>query len=126
GLIPKSEAGQRALEAGEVVEAQVLEIKADDKGQTRITLSLKALLPAPERPTKTVGSSKLAIGAIVRGKVARIEAYGVFLQVEGVDGREGRGLIPAAELGVARGVDLRKTFPEGTELTAKVLETGEG
>jgi small subunit ribosomal protein S1 len=126
GLIPKSEMGARSLAPGEAVQAQVLEIKADDKGQTRITLSLKALLPAPERPTKTVGTSKLAIGAIVRGKVVRIETYGVFVQVEGESGREGRGLIPAAELGVARGVDLRKTFPEGTELTAKVLETGEG
>ncbi|HSQ62493.1 MAG TPA: 30S ribosomal protein S1, partial [Polyangiaceae bacterium] len=38
----------------------------------------------------------------------------------------GRGLIPAAELGVARGTDLRRNFPEGTELTAKVLETGDG
>lgn len=127
GLIPKSESGQRVLEAGESVEAQVLEIKNDDKGQTRITLSLKALLPPPERPTKTLGlGSGLAIGAIVKGKVVRIEAYGVFIQVDGQSGREGRGLIPTAELGVPRGVDLRKTFPEGTELTAKVLEVGEG
>ena len=62
----------------------------------------------------------------MKGKVTRIEAYGVFVQVEGTEGREGRGLIPAAELGVPRGVDLRKSFPEGTELTAKVLETGDG
>jgi len=123
GLVPKSEMGQRALEPGEAVEAQVLEIKADDKGQTRITLSVKALLPAP---VKTVGGSKLSIGAIVRSKVVRIETFGVFVQVEGTGGREGRGLIPQQELGVARGVDLRKTFPEGTELVAKVLETGEG
>ena len=123
GLIPTSEMRDQPT-AGETVEAQVLEIKDDEKGQTRITLSLKALLPAPERVVKTVGA-KLSIGAIVHGKVVRIESYGVFVQVDGIEGREGRGLVPVAELGVARGVDLRKTFPEGTELTAKVLETGE-
>ena len=30
------------------------------------------------------------------------------------------------ELGVARGADLRKTFPLGTKLRAKVLEIAEG
>jgi len=34
--------------------------------------------------------------------------------------------MPQAELGVPRGTDLRKAFPEGTKVTAKVLETGEG
>jgi small subunit ribosomal protein S1 len=66
------------------------------------------------------------VGSIVKGKVDRIETYGVFLQIEGTSGKAGRGLIPLAELGVPRGTDLRKSFPEGTALTVKVLETGEG
>jgi len=66
------------------------------------------------------------VGAIVQGNVDRVEPYGVFLQVEGTRGRVGRGLIPNAELGTARGADTRKLFPPGTRLTAKVLETGEG
>lgn len=141
GLIPASELSHERgvkpterLQPGEEVEAQVLEIKDEEpsakspKGQKRITLSLKALVEAPARPAPkpSAGGAGLAIGAIVKGKVARIETYGVFVQVDGTEGREGRGLIPAAELDVARGVDLRKAFPEGTELTAKVLETGGG
>ncbi|MFO0672392.1 MAG: S1 RNA-binding domain-containing protein [Polyangiaceae bacterium] len=135
GLVPASELGHDRgvavadrVKAGEELEVQVLDIKDDEKGQKRITLSLKALIPAPERPAtqKRAPGKALAIGTIVKGKVTRIEAYGVFVQVEGTEGREGRGLIPAAELGVPRGVDLRKSFPEGTELTAKVLETGDG
>jgi small subunit ribosomal protein S1 len=132
GLIPASEISHERgipvtdrIKAGETVEALVLEIKDDEKGQKRITLSLKSLLPTPERPARPVGA-KLAIGAVVKGKVTRIETYGVFIQVDGTEGREGRGLIPAPELGVPRGADLRKAFPEGTELTAKVLETGDG
>lgn len=135
GLIPASEMSHDRgvpvtdrIKAGETVEAQVLELKDDDKGNKRITLSLKALLPAPERPAHAPRATgpRPGIGAVVKGKVVRIEAYGVFVQIDGTEGREGRGLIPAAELGVPRGADLRKAFPEGTELTAKVLETGDG
>lgn len=114
---------QDRIEAGQNIEAQVLEIKQDASGKQRVTLSLKAMLPAPERAPAGPG---VRIGAIVTGEVVRIETYGVFIQLEGVEGRGGRGLIPQSELGVARGVDLRKTFPEGTKLTAKVLETGDG
>ena len=70
--------------------------------------------------------SAFGVGAIVTGDVVRIETYGIFVQIEGTDGRSGRGLIPQSELGVQRGVDLRKAFPEGTKVTAKVLETGDG
>jgi small subunit ribosomal protein S1 len=68
----------------------------------------------------------VSVGAVVTGVVERIETYGIFVQLDGTKGRAGRGLVPNAELGVPRGTDLRKTFPEGTKVTAKVLETGEG
>jgi small subunit ribosomal protein S1 len=73
--------------------------------------------PAPE-PTFVVGS-------VVRGKVERIETYGVFVQIDGTRGRGGRGLVPNVELGVPRGTDLHKTFPVGTPMVAVVLETGD-
>ena len=66
------------------------------------------------------------IGGVVSGVVERIETYGIFVAVDGTKGRGGRGLVPNAELGVPRGTDVRKTFPEGTRVTAKVLETGDG
>lgn len=131
GLVPASEiAHERVVvadrvTAGESVEVQVLEIKDDpERGQKRITLSLKALVAAPERPVRATRA--LDIGAVVSGRVVRIETYGVFLQVDGTDGRDGRGLIPVGELDVPRGTDLRKSFPVGAPLTAKILETGEG
>jgi small subunit ribosomal protein S1 len=71
-------------------------------------------------------SVALKVNAIVHGTVERIETYGIFVQVDGTKGRAGRGLVPNAELGVPRGTDLRKAFPEGTKVKAKVLETGEG
>jgi small subunit ribosomal protein S1 len=87
-----------------------------------------SLAPAPDG--LALGSEargpSLVVSAIVSGTVDRIEPFGLFLQLEGTRGRAGRGLIPNAELGVPRGADLRKLFPLGTRLTAKVLETGEG
>jgi small subunit ribosomal protein S1 len=65
-------------------------------------------------------------GSIVKAVVDKIESYGVFVQVDGVPGKAGRGLVPMADLGVPRGADLRKHFSEGTVVTAKVLETGDG
>jgi small subunit ribosomal protein S1 len=130
-LIPASEIAHERVNvadritAGESVDVQILEIKDDEKGLKRITLSLKALLAAPEKPAPKPGAS-LDIGAIVQGRVVRVETYGVFIQVNGTEGRDGRGLIPSAELDTPRGTDLRKAFPENTPLTAKVLENGGG
>lgn len=135
-MIPVSEMGHERgipaadrVTAGETVEAQVLSIKTDEKGKLRVTLSLRALLPVPEGMVRQPGAgatNTLAIGQVVTGEVVRIETYGVFVQVESVEGRGGRGLIPVSELGVQRGVDLNKTFPLGTKLQARIMETGEG
>ncbi|MBK6516500.1 MAG: S1 RNA-binding domain-containing protein [Polyangiaceae bacterium] len=63
----------------------------------------------------------LVAGAHVRGTVASVERYGVFVQIVGTQGRHGRGLVPTAETNTPRGADLRKQFPVGTEVEAKIL-----
>jgi small subunit ribosomal protein S1 len=126
GLLHISELGGKIshpsalLKVGETIDVVVRSI---DKETRRI-----ALAPAPDG--LAVGAEatgpKLVVGAIVSGKVERIEPFGVFLQLDGTRGRQGRGLIPNVELGTPRGADTRKLFPVGTALTAKVLETGDG
>jgi small subunit ribosomal protein S1 len=69
---------------------------------------------------------KFAVGQVVSGTVERVESYGVFLQVDGTKGRAGRGLAPTAELGTPRGADLRKAFPLGSKLKAKIVALEEG
>lgn len=122
GLLHVSEVGKgKTLAAEEVVRVAAKKI---DREARKISLVL-----APDGAE--VGSfvaTKLSVdvGAVVTGTVERIETYGVFVQVDGTKGRAGRGLVPNAELGVPRGTDVRKAFPEGTKVKAKVLETGEG
>jgi small subunit ribosomal protein S1 len=133
GLIPKSEISHErtmnvadVLKAGETVEVSVLDIKETDDPRTprKITLSLKALVAAPELSPEQ--KNKFAVGSVVTGKVEKIETFGLFVQLDGTQGRLGRGLIPNAETGLPRGADLRKSFPEGTPVTVKILETGDG
>jgi small subunit ribosomal protein S1 len=123
GLLHVSELG-RNFTAEDGTEVRVV-IKKLDREAKKI-----GLVPAPDGAevgaTITNVAAELTVGALVNGTVERIETYGIFVQVDGTKGRSGRGLVPNAELGVPRGTDLRKTFPEGTRVTAKVLETGEG
>jgi small subunit ribosomal protein S1 len=123
GLLHVSELG-RQFKAEEGEQVKVV-IKKLDRETKKISL-----VPAPDGAevgaTIAITSSELKVGGVVSGTVERIETYGIFVQVEGTKGRAGRGLVPNAELGVPRGTDLRKAFPEGTKVTAKVLETGEG
>ena len=63
----------------------------------------------------------LVEGSVVAGVVTGVERYGVFVQIDGTRGRNGRGLVPSAETGAPRGADLRKLFPDGAPCTAKIL-----
>jgi small subunit ribosomal protein S1 len=126
GLLHVSELGgkvnhpSQVLKVGQSIDVVVRSV---DAGARKISLA-----PAADGLAvgADAGTPRLLVGAIVSGVVDRIESYGVFLQVDGTKGRVGRGLIPNAELGVPRGTDLRKQFPIGKSLSAKVLETGDG
>lgn len=123
GLLHVSELG-RDFKAEEGEEIRVV-VKKLDRGAKKI-----GLVPAPDGAevgsTIAMADSDIKVNAVVNGTVERHETYGIFVQVDGTKGRAGRGLVPNAELGVPRGTDLRKAFPEGSKVTAKVLETGEG
>jgi len=122
GLLHVSELSKSTkADEGETIRVVVKKI---DRNAKKISL---ALVPeGAEAGTTVTTGIAVKVGAVVTGVVERIEQYGIFVQIDGTKGRAGRGLVPQAELGVPRGTDLRKTFPEGTKVTAKVLETGEG
>ena len=121
GLLHVSELG-RGVKAEEGESLRVV-VKKIDREAKKISL-----VPAPDDAVvgATVSNVAVKVGAVVTGTVERIETYGVFVQVDGTKGRAGRGLVPNAETGLPRGTDLRKALPEGTKVTAKVLETGDG
>jgi len=93
------------------VEVQVLSI---DKNKGRISLGLKQLKVNPW----SVIAEKYPVGAIVKGKVARIATFGAFVQIEdGVD-----ALVHISQLADRRVNKVEDVVKVGQEITAKVIE----
>jgi small subunit ribosomal protein S1 len=63
-------------------------------------------------------SSEIVAGARLKGKVERLEKFGVFVFL--APGRT--GLIPMSETGIPREDDVRRAFPIGAEVEVVVLE----
>jgi small subunit ribosomal protein S1 len=115
--IPRSRqaAIREAVTAGAEIVVMIIGI---DSGKRRIALAL-----APEGAA--VGeemTSSVAVGAVLTGTVDRLEPFGVFVRL--APGQT--GLVPTAELGLARGADVRKSFPLGSEMKVYVLAIEEG
>lgn len=97
--------------AGSTGAFEILSIDLDKK---RIGLALKddATEAAP------AGRVDIVPGARLKGKVERIERYGVFVFL--APGKT--GLIPSSETGVVKDADLPRLFPIGGDVEVAVLE----
>jgi len=106
-----------AVTTGDRVTARILRIEPDRK---RISLSLKALMPAPPpEPTPEVN-----VGQEVEGTVASVKNYGIFVNLPSIGPRVS-GLVPRIETGEARGADLAKRFPVGSPIKAEIIQVDE-
>jgi small subunit ribosomal protein S1 len=123
----RSPDGSLKAALGDTFRARVVAV--DPEGGIRLVPTIEAAVSAGAGvavgATSEPDSVKVVVGQVVAGEVSRVESYGLFIQIDGTKGRRGRGLAPTAELGTPRGADLRKAFPLGTKLKAKVLEIAE-
>ena len=127
-----SKEGNLTVKIGSRITARVVEI-GGRLGAVRLT-PVYVRPPAEEEPDAVpeaavvAGSGTLAVGANIKGTVALVERYGVFVQLTqgSAGGKRGvRGLVPTSELGVPRGADLHKMFPLGSELETKIIAIDE-
>ncbi len=81
-----------------------------------------SLHPAPPPDEADEPRPKVGPHRIVKVAVVAATEPGLVVRVIGLTGRAARGFIPAGHTGTQRGTDLRKIFPVGTKLEAKVLE----
>ncbi len=125
--------GTLKTSVGDKLQARVVRVDADNgielvpTVEAAVAAGASVSLGQPSHSAAAaVEAVKIALGQAVSGTVDRVESYGLFVQIDGTQGRAGRGLLPTGELGVARGTDLRKAFPIGTKVKAKVIEIAEG
>lgn len=112
---------QRAAAAAEEAAAPVTPSRGGaarvlGQGAPRAVSHEAAEAPAPA----AAPAAAPAVGTILDVTVDKVESFGVF-----VTWGSGRGLVPAAELGVPRGTDLRRAAPVGTTFRAVVTDVRE-
>jgi len=101
------------LQTGQSVRVQILRLEQGEKGEERISLSMKSLEPDPwqeELPFQE--------GALVSGQVRHLTPYGAF--VEMAPGLE--GLIHISEISDRRITHPKQVLNPGQTVTVKILE----
>ncbi|MBA4394672.1 MAG: 30S ribosomal protein S1 [Desulfobacca sp.] len=101
------------LSLDQEVIVQVLNLEKDEKGNERISLSLKALEPDPWET-----GFEFFEGDTVQGRVRNLTAYGAFVEVApGVE-----GLVHISEISHKHIHHPKEKLQEGQELEVKILE----
>lgn len=117
--------GKLAVEVGARVTATVKGLDRET-GQAQLSpVGLHTAEGAVVAPPQATGPA-LVVGAKVKGAVTGIERFGLFVQINGTRGGQGRGLVPTADLGLPRGSDPKRHFTVGQEIEAKITSTEDG
>jgi small subunit ribosomal protein S1 len=80
------------------------------------------LHPAPSGEHAGETPQRVQPHKVVKVQVVSIDTGGLIVRILGATGRHARGFIPASATGTPRGTELRKPFPVGKELEAKIVE----
>ena len=80
------------------------------------------LHPAPTGDAANETPQRVMLNKPVKVAVVGYEATGLLVRILGATGRHARGFISAAATGTPRGTDLRREFPLGKQMDAKVTE----
>ncbi|MEX1024894.1 MAG: S1 RNA-binding domain-containing protein [Planctomycetota bacterium] len=104
---------------GQSLVCEVVEI---DSARQRVVVSRRAVLEAERETSRAAVVSDLTPGAVVRGKVKRIEPFGAFLEVApGVE-----GLLHVSQISHVRVEDPNDALKVGQDLEVQILEITEG
>lgn len=103
----------KVVKSGQTLEVVVSSL---EMGQRRIALCPYNAEVEGEEAQRVIPNKSVKV------KVVSHEPAGLVVRVLGVVGRGARAFITGAGTGTARGTDLKKEFPTGTVLEAKVVE----
>ncbi len=98
---------------------EVLEIARERK---RVVISRRAVLEREREDARAEALDEITSGSLVRGKITRIEKYGVFVEIhKGVE-----GLVHVSNISRKRVEDPNEVVKVGDDVEALVLEIKEG
>lgn len=122
GFIPASMLDTRFVRNTERFVGQEFDakIKEVDPKENRFILSRREVVEAATAAARAEVFSKLSVGDVVTGKVARITSFGAFIDLGGVD-----GLVHLTELSHERNVSPKSVVTVGEEIEVKVLDLNE-
>ena len=123
GFIPASMLDTRFVRNTERFVGQEFDakIKEVDPKENRFILSRREVVEAESAAeARKEVFSKLEVGSIVTGKVARLTSFGAFIDLGGVD-----GLVHLTELSHERNVSPKSVVTVGEEIQVKVLDLNE-
>ena len=122
GFIPASMLDTRFVRNTERFVGQEFDakIKEVDAKENRFILSRREVVEAEAAEARKEVFSKLEVGSIVTGKVARLTSFGAFIDLGGVD-----GLVHVTELSHERNVSPKSVVSVGDEVDVKVLAIDE-
>ncbi len=112
--VKRIEHPEEVVKVGEEIEVVVANV---DSKAHRI-----ALHPAPTGEAANETPQRVQLHKTVKVVVVNVENSGLTVRVLGATGRNARGFISASATGTPRGTELRKLFPVGKELDAKIIE----
>jgi small subunit ribosomal protein S1 len=97
----------------QVLVCEVLEI---DREKRRVVVSRRAVLERERSTNRKEASERLAVNAVVRGRVSRLESYGAFIDLGGVE-----GLLHVSNLAHRRVENPEELLKLGQELEVVVI-----
>jgi len=113
-LMPLAQSYLKATDAiGKKIKAKIMKI---NKNQSSILVSRKKYLDDTKREKTTKIDSILANTDVIVGKVKKITSYGMFVEVDGVD-----GLVNYNEISYKGPVNPSAYFKEGDKVNVKVI-----
>jgi len=89
----------------------------EEKRGLNIVLSRRALLEEEQRSAAEATRGRLALGAILRGKVTTIKDYGAFVDIGGIE-----GMLHVSELGFQRVSHPKDVLAVGQEIEVQILK----
>ncbi len=107
-----------AAYAGQALVCEVTEI---DRGRKRIVLSRRKVLEVEAAAKREEALGTLAPGSVLRGKVTRLENYGAFVDIGGIE-----GLMHVSNISHKRLEHPEESLKVGQEVEVQVLEITDG